>query len=426
MVIDPHLRSGPSQRPGTPRARRTILLGLLATFLAVAWVGWNARQNGRFDGRGGLSPYLRISRDLPLSGRFPGDPYIGSKACAECHPGEYALFTKSGHALTFRPAAERRLTDQLAGLSVADPDQSDVSWRYEKKDEQFLIGREEGGKIERMVVDYALGSGHHATTFVTVLDLEQPRILEHRLTYYTRGGAFGKTPGQTSEGPYRRQTPWGCEVTSREGRKCFRCHATQLSTHDDSVIEPAMMIPGVTCERCHGPARAHVSAARPGAGESELIMPMGLGRWTAESQLEFCGRCHRHPSRVPPERLTADDPALARFQPIGISQSRCFQGSRGAFSCVSCHDPHARSISDPVFYEQICMSCHQAADARPTETSDHEPSASATGSICPVSPARGCVSCHMPKVDSGQHVLFTDHWIRVRRPSGEPPAGDSR
>ncbi len=22
----------------------------------------------------------------------------------------------------------------------------------------------------------------------------------------------------------------------------------------------------------------------------------------------------------------------------------------------------------------------------------------------------------MPRVDSGQHVLFADHWIRVRRP----------
>src|SRR5262249_23055290 len=141
------------------RAPVIVFLGLISTLLAVGWIVRSASRNERFDGRGGLSPFLKISRDLPPSGRFPGDPYIGSKACADCHPGEYALYTRSGHALTFRPAAERRLTDQLAGVSVADPERSDVRWTYGKKDGRFLINRREAGKTEELVVDYALGSG---------------------------------------------------------------------------------------------------------------------------------------------------------------------------------------------------------------------------------------------------------------------------
>jgi hypothetical protein len=420
MAIDSQSRFDQRHLARSPRARPIVFLGLLGTFLAVGWVVWNASQNERFDGRGGLSPYLKISRDLPPSGRFPGDPYVGSKVCAECHPGEFAVFTKSAHARTFRPAAERIVTDQLAGVSIADPELPDVRWTFEKKDGQFLIDRQEAGKIEQFVVDYALGSGHHATTFVTVLDLNDPKILEHRLTYYTRERELGKTPGQSVENQYRKKTPWGCELSSRESRKCFRCHATQLSADNESVIDPAMMIPNVACERCHGPARAHVAAARRGAGEAELTMPMGLGRWTAETQLELCGKCHRHPTRVPPEMLSADDPALARFQPIGLSQSKCFTGSNGAFTCVSCHDPHARSTSDRAFYEQVCLNCHRSSQAGPAEVSEHEAPPPAAGSVCPVSPAGACVSCHMSKVDSGQHVLFTDHWIRVRRPAERP------
>jgi hypothetical protein len=419
MARDSDSRTNPGLATRPARARSMIVLGMLATLAAASWVVWNADRDKRFDGRGGLSAYLDITRDVPHGGRFAGDPYIGSKACAECHPGEYALFTRSGHALTFRKAAERRVTDQLAGTSVADPQQDGVRWTYEKKDGQFLIGREEAGKLEQRVVDYALGSGHHATTFVTVLDLVQLKILEHRLTYYTRDQELKTTPGQKGEDQNIKSTPWGREVRLREARKCFRCHATQISAHSDMGVDPKTMIPGVACERCHGPARAHVVAARRGALDEELAMPMGPGTWTAESQFELCGKCHRHPSNVPPDLLVADDPILARFQPVGLSQSKCFQGSSGSFTCVSCHDPHARSSSDPAGYEQVCLSCHGAPGSVAGHTHSRDDH-SVTASACPVSPARGCLACHMPKVNSGQHILFTDHWIRVQRQGRTP------
>ena len=413
---EPRTNPGLATRPA--RARSIVAIGILGILLAGSWVVWNADRNRRFDGRGGLSAYLDIARDHPPAGRFPGDPYIGSKACAECHPGEYALFTGSGHAQTFRKAVERRVIDLLAGTSAGDPDQEGVRWAYEKKNGQFLIGREEAGKLEQKVVDYALGSGHHATTFVTVLDLDQFKILEHRLTYYTREHELKTTPGQNAEDQDTKSKPWGRELQLRAARKCFRCHATQLSAHDDTVVDPRTMIPGVACERCHGPARPHVAAARRGAPDKELSMPVGLGSWTAESQFELCGKCHRHPSRVPPDKLVENDPTLARFQPIGLSQSKCFQGSGGRFTCVSCHDPHARSSSDPAGYERVCLSCHGTAGS--TAAGAHPRDAHAvTAPACPVSPARGCLPCHMPKVDSGQHVLFTDHWIRVQR-QGQP------
>ena len=97
-------------------------------------------------------------------------------------------------------------------------------------------------------------------------------------------------------------------------------------------------------------------------------MPMGLGGWTVQSQLDLCGKCHRHPSRVPPDRLDADDPVLARFQPIGLSQSLCFKRCQGRLSCVSCHEPHARASSDPAHYERLCKGCHTSSRPGPADS----------------------------------------------------------
>ena len=106
-----------------------------------------------------------------------------------------------------------------------------------------------------------------------------------------------------------------------------------------------------------------------------------------------------------PGKLRREIPALVRFQPVGIMQSRCYTESDGAFSCVNCHEPHSRSTSDRKAYELACLECHRAGP-QPT---------------CPVAPESGCIDCHMPRIDSGQNILFTDHWIRVRNASDPPP-----
>ena len=166
--------------------------------------------------------------------------------------------------------------------------------------------------------------------------------------------------------------------------------------------------------RTRAGARGGGSARRRG---TEPSLPFGPGRWTSLGLLEMCGACHRHPSRARPGQIRRDDPYLARFQPVGLMQSRCFVQSQGALNCVSCHDPHARVSSDRGAYDVKCLECHSRA-VRAVGLASELPDA---GDVCPVSPRERCVECHMPRVESGQHVLFTDHWIRIRVP-GENPA----
>ena len=49
------------------------------------------------------------------------------------------------------------------------------------------------------------------------------------------------------------------------------------------------MIPNVTCERCHGPGRAHVEAARREDRDSEFSLPFGHGHGRLRSSCGFVG-----------------------------------------------------------------------------------------------------------------------------------------
>ena len=119
------------------------------------------------------------------------------------------------------------------------------------------------------------------------------------------------------------------------------------------------MIPSVTCERCHGPGRAHVEAARRGAGRKTSRCPWGwkAGRSRASSSsaavvigIPAGYRRSGSTQTIPPW------PDSSRSACRNLAASR---GVHGRLSCVSCHDPHARSSSDPAIYERVCLSCHQ-------------------------------------------------------------------
>jgi hypothetical protein len=232
---------------------------------------------------------------------------------------------------------------------------------------------------------------------VTMLDRDpsHPEALEHRLTYYAQNDSLDVTPGQETSSPLPGATPHGRHLPPAKALKCFDCHTTYTSNQGPETLDVATMGPNVRCERCHGPGRSHVQAAR--RGDQDLAVPFGSGRWTAAEQMRMCGHCHRHPDQAPLGEIRADNPEIVRFQPVGLMQSACYTKSPGTLSCVNCHDPHARASADRTSYERACLSCHQAAPQ----------------STCSVSPKSGCIDCHMPRKNAGQGVLFTDHWIRI-------------
>lgn len=332
--------------------------------------------------------------------------YVGDVACRDCHPGEYAAHTGSGHSRTLRPAARVAARRGWDGLTAPDPEVPGVSWTFRLRDGRLQVDRSgarssAGAEAERFAVDYAIGSGRHATTLVTRVDRDpiRPTIREHRLTFFAHADVPGLTPGQSLAGHARGNTPAGRIHPPADTLKCFGCHATATSDRGPDALDPSTMISDVTCERCHGPARAHVEAARRGDGPEELHLPFGLEGTPAVDEIRLCGSCHRTPEMLTSNAVSTANPVIVRYQPVGLSQSACFRGSGGAMACSTCHDPHARASSDRAAYEANCRDCHAGRHVAP----------------CPVSDRSGCVDCHMPRRDVARGMIMTDHWIRVDR-----------
>jgi cytochrome c554/c'-like protein len=381
-----------------PTSQRAITIALgMAMMLAIAGSLWLVLTTGTTaKGRRGVSgSKSRVDPDYAR--------YVGDVSCRDCHPGEWASHSRSGHSRTLRSAARVALDRRWDGRSAVDPERPGVAWTYRLHDGRFSTERAEPGRstVERFVIDYAFGSGRHATTFVSLLDRDpdHPASREQRLTFFAHSASPDVTPGQFLTGHASGNTDRGRILSTEDTLNCFGCHATATSNRGPEVLDEATMIPNVTCERCHGPGRSHVEAARRDAGANTHgpAMPYGLESWSVEEQLRRCGACHRTPAMVKPGSIRTDNPVLVRHQPVALVQSACFKGSRHTLGCVTCHDPHARASTDRAAYEVACRSCH--ADRRVAD--------------CPISTQSGCLDCHMPRREVARGMIMTDHWIRI-------------
>src|SRR5262249_31310943 len=123
---------------------------------------------------------------------------------------------------------------------------------------------------------------------------------------------------------------------------------------------------GVSCEKCHGPAAAHVAARRANPKQAapagrDIVNP---ARLTRDQRIDLCAACHGSQKLGSPFSFLAGDPVkrpalvtdrraaaggtAAGMSTLGIDShgqqatalmnSRCFQQS--AMTCETCHDPH--------------------------------------------------------------------------------------
>jgi hypothetical protein len=333
---------------------------------------------------------------MPIISAAEAGSFVGSKACAECHPKEARQHATSMHARTLavvegHPSIRHFDTKQV----VEDPAlRMTYTTRVEDGKPVSRVQRSDGAS-EELTPRFVVGSGNHGYTF---LFERNDQYLESRLSYYPHAKRWTWTPGQQELTPMR--APMGRRLDSGTVFSCFICHSTTL-VHDGETARPEQSIFNVGCERCHGAGAAHVAAARERKSAGKNIGSIYRYRNAQTDTISrLCGECHRSPNAIPDDQLesTVD---LPRFAGTAFGASNCFRKSGGQFSCISCHNPHARASTDRKSYERVCLSCHTGA------TEKQKP--------CPVNAKEKCISCHMPPQSLGDpdEVKFHNHWIRV-------------
>jgi tetratricopeptide (TPR) repeat protein len=369
--------------------------------------------------------------------------YVDPIVCAGCHSQIYESFRKTGMGRSFfRPMPSNTIEDYKENnrfySSLSDTHYAmmirDGAY-YQRRWQVGLNGAETN--VEEMKVDYVLGSGDEARSYLH--RTSRGTLLELPLGWYSeRGGYWALSPGFDSKHPQTRRTV---------SYECTFCHtgypqlSTQALSQSIAPVFTGKLAEGIDCQRCHGPGDQHVHVAQnPNSTvadyRSTIVNPAKL---EPKRQLEVCMQCHLEPtsghlpsiirkfdrepfSYIPgqpledfnryfdyPEGKGNDD----RFQIVSaayrLRQSRCFLESKGAMTCLNCHDPHRvlPSGQEAVqLYASACRKCHEPALAEKVAARTHTSSAE-------------CVSCHMPKrrTEDVVHVVVTDHFIQRKLPS---------
>jgi hypothetical protein len=333
--------------------------------------------------------------------------YLGPAACAPCHATIAASQTAS-------PMGDTALRADDAAILHSHPQMNFAigKYHYEIKTAaaHSIYTVTDGTRTLTATLLWAFGTGRVGQSYLFKRD--DGNFYEARVTYFDTLHNLHFTPDRALPSPKDLDEAMYRPVGAAEIGRCFACHATAPNIADQ--LDEKNLIPGVTCEACHGPGAKHVAAMQaakllgtPPAGDATIFNAAQL---SPTDSVDFCGACHSTWWDVKLSGVTGV--SNAKSQPYRLESSKCWGKGDARLTCVACHNPHQQVQADPSTYDRNCLSCH-VASATAKKTPDHP------GPACPVS-TQNCVSCHMPKVYVPEmHYNFTDHRIRITRP-GDP------
>jgi hypothetical protein len=345
-------------------------------------------------------------------------PYAGEAACAGCHKTEYTAQHASRHARTYWRKHQFALLP-FPEKPFPDPGNQKVTHTFQNHNNELKIQSRAGGEVFTSVVDYAFGSGDRGLTLVGHDD--RARYFECRLSYYAEPFGWDVTSGHPMASDLPPDLYQGMLLTQDAVRRCFVCHATSAFAALNQK-GPAAADHAIGCERCHGPGANHVQRIAASGGRVPKNVDLAIARPALARGAAIVGLCAGcHSPRDKDLQLEPGSPESARFQATTLTWSRCYTESGDMLSCVTCHNPHKNADKRQEVYERRCLECHGTSNssaAAVAKGATRLNSARVLANACPVEPAHNCIECHMPKMKTPvAHAQFTDHFIRVHRPS---------
>lgn len=330
--------------------------------------------------------------------------FTGPEACAICHATKFQSQKDTPMAQTLIPT---RLADILHEHPTLSFKTGKYNYQIHTKGQESSYSVSDGSRKLSYPLTWAFGTSRVAQSYL--FKAPEGGFLESRATYFTHLSNLEFTPARALTSPSSLEEAMYRPVGSAEIVRCFACHSTASSI--GGHFDEQHLIPGVTCEACHGPGANHVTAMdSPQATKSANLKPaiFNSGHLSPADSVDFCGACHGSWWDV--KLAGVKGVSTARSAPYRLVTSKCW-GSKGdtRLTCTACHDPHKQLQTEASAYDQKCLACHANSPGSKMTTSH-------TGVVCPKA-SSNCTSCHMPKVNVPEmHADFTDHRIRIVKP----------
>ena len=303
--------------------------------------------------------------------------YVGPQACAKCHETEAnQRLTAMGRAM--EPAATSAVLKANSRLIFRS---GAYTYEITRRGEQSLYTVSDGTQSISEPILYSFGQGKAGQTYIFRHDGE---LHESRVSYYRDLKGLDWTMGYQLSAPSSLDEALGRAVKVNEARECFSCHTT--ASINGLELQLDRLIPGITCEACHGPGREHIVAMEAKRfGDKRIFNPGKME--SDELGQEFCGSCHHSAEKVLTNKQL-QGLIRVRFQPYRLFTSRGHDPDDARLRCTSCHNPHEDPVQEPTFYDPKCLACHRsAASLKSAAVAKAEESEGRTGKACPVAAA---------------------------------------
>lgn len=340
--------------------------------------------------------------------------FVGDAACAPCHQSEFNAYHQTAHYLT----SQWPTKDSIHGKFSPDGNifhTGDTNLIFEmsateaghfQKAVRTVSPTRVGHRAERF--DLVIGSGRKGQTYAF---WKSNLLFQLPVSYWTALDAWVNSPGYP-DGVANFERP----VTPR----CLECHATTFTSlaPPTNRYNPASLVLGITCEKCHGPGGEHTARFRSPTPpklhtEFAILNPATFAR---ARQMDTCGFCHAGGGKpitpaltfVPGAELDKyfEFPKADPNAPVDVhgssvqllEKSRCFQSSQ-TMTCSTCHNVHGPQ-RDLAAFAVKCLTCHKVETCGQFPKLGHKLDTQ-------------CVVCHMP-LQTTSLIVSTVNGKRVR------------
>lgn len=350
--------------------------------------------------------------------------FVGSDACALCHTDKYDNWAASGHPYKFNviennqppvyPPEAINFQDQwMENLGDGSHDWTQIGGVIGGYGWKARFVGDDGHIVGTAGSAYSNGLGHNQFNFYG-----------------------GENHGWVDYHP-------GDEKIYNYG--CFKCHTTG-GTLEGTWLEGVEGLGnftegGIGCEGCHGPGSDHI--AGPSSSNIDRVYEFahldnaigGLDVYgviqtpdPAGNDINFlCGTCHNRDYANP---INASSGFVKHHEQWDEFTTTKHYGQ--GMTCVTCHDPHKRTIWDGDGIKMACGTCHTAQvevvnhGGGATCVDCHMPYAAKSGTTRGQSGFKGDVRSHLFKITVDSESMFTEDgsWVRDddERPASLSPA----
>jgi Cytochrome c554 and c-prime len=293
-----------------------------------------------------------------------GQAYAGSGECVRCHGSVSSSYAHTAHFLSTRVA-----------------DEVSVAGNFSKDSNELII--DDSTKIAMVKRDSGL---------YQVLYRNNEPISAHRFdlvmgavkgqTYlYEQGGGFFELPVSYFTELNRWTSSPGYDFAHLTFnrpvvRECFECHSSFVNVGqgemNKSIIEKGWIL-SIDCERCHGPAAAHVQFHDTHPEEKHSAFLVSFKTLTRNQKIDVCAVCHSGTKHILLRSTfgfkmgdslssymiplsTGDQLDVHGNQSQLLSQSKCFRMSN--IVCSTCHNTHVNERGLLQSFNHTCQNCH--------------------------------------------------------------------